>query len=239
MTEAEWLACRDARPMLAFLHTRKTFLTRAGRRKLRLFACACCRGIWHLVDDERSRHAVVVAEHHADGAASAQELYEADVAAGKAADAASGRSMPAKYHARMAACSAATRWITRKWGAVAAARETALAMQKAAGRGRPDAWMGSQVQAEERRWLAGLLRDVFGNPFRKVEVAPSWLAWNEGAVRKLAQAIYNDRRFGDLPVLADALEEAGCTDADVLGHCRVGGEHVLGCWVLDGLLDPE
>jgi hypothetical protein len=62
---------------------------------------------------------------------------------------------------------------------------------------------------------------------------PSWLAWNDGTVAKLAAAIYDERRFADLPILADALEDAGCADAAVLAHCRGGGEHVRGCWVVD------
>jgi hypothetical protein len=81
-----------------------------------------------------------------------------------------------------------------------------------------------------------LLRDVIGNPFRPLSLKPSWLQYNEGAVTKMGQAIYNQRRFGDLPVLADALEEAGCTDAAILEHCHQPGEHVRGCWVVDLIL---
>src|SRR5262249_60028660 len=79
-----------------------------------------------------------------------------------------------------------------------------------------------------------LLREIFGNPFRPTPALyPRWLAWNDGTVAKLAAAIYDGRRFADLPILADALEEAGCTDAAMLAHCRGGGEHVRGCWVVD------
>lgn len=60
--------------------------------------------------------------------------------------------------------------------------------------------------------------------------------WNDATVRKLARTIYETRRFQDMPILADALEEAGCTDADILHHCRQPGEHVGGCWVVDRLL---
>jgi hypothetical protein len=81
-----------------------------------------------------------------------------------------------------------------------------------------------------------LVRDLFGNPFRPIDVDPAWLTWRDGTVRRLAEVIYEDRRFADLPVLADALEEAGCTDAHILDHCRGGGEHVRGCWVVDALL---
>jgi hypothetical protein len=83
-----------------------------------------------------------------------------------------------------------------------------------------------------------LLRDIFGPlPFRPVAVDPSWLSWNAGTVGELARVIYEERRFADLPVLADALEEAGCTEEDILGHCRQQGQvHVRGCWVVDLLL---
>jgi hypothetical protein len=92
----------------------------------------------------------------------------------------------------------------------------------------------------ELKHQADLLRCIFGPlPFRPVVIDPSWLTWNGGTIPKLAEAIYDERRFGDLPILADALEEAGCTDADTLAHCRSGGEHVRGCWVVDLLLGRE
>ncbi len=88
----------------------------------------------------------------------------------------------------------------------------------------------------EQAEVAALYRDVVGNPFRPVVIAPAVLAWNEGTVRRLAQAIYDERAFDRLPLLADALEEAGCDDADVLAHCRGPRPHVRGCWVVDLLL---
>jgi hypothetical protein len=84
-----------------------------------------------------------------------------------------------------------------------------------------------------------LLRDIFGNPSRSVPVDPSWLAWNDRTVLKLAQAIYAEQAFDGLPILADALEEAGCVSSDLLAHCRSAGPHVRGCWVVDCLLGQE
>jgi hypothetical protein len=88
-----------------------------------------------------------------------------------------------------------------------------------------------------------VLRELFGNPFRPVTLEPAWLAWNGGTVPKLAQEIHDERRLPEgtldntgLAVLADALEEAGCKNADILDHCRTPGKHVLGCWVVDLLL---
>jgi hypothetical protein len=82
-----------------------------------------------------------------------------------------------------------------------------------------------------------LIRDLLGSPFRPTpETDPAWRKWNRGAVTKLAQSMYEERRFADLPILADALEEAGCTSADLLEHCRSEAVHARGCWVVDLLL---
>jgi hypothetical protein len=90
--------------------------------------------------------------------------------------------------------------------------------------------------AEIRQSLVVLCRCIFKNPFRPASLDPGWLAWNDGTVVKLARSIYEERAFDRLPILADALEEAGCTDADMLAHCRGPGPHVRGCWVVDTLL---
>jgi ATP-dependent Clp protease ATP-binding subunit ClpA len=74
---------------------------------------------------------------------------------------------------------------------------------------------------------------------REYAIDPSWLRWNDGTVVKIARVIDQERRWQELPILADALEEAGCTDQVILGHCRQPGEHSSGCWVIDLLLDKE
>lgn len=81
-----------------------------------------------------------------------------------------------------------------------------------------------------------ILRDVFGNPLRPVIINPASITSN---VRQLAELIYADRAFDRLPLLADALEEVGCDNADILAHCRGPGPHVRGCWVVDLLLGKE
>jgi hypothetical protein len=80
---------------------------------------------------------------------------------------------------------------------------------------------------------AKLLRDLLGNPFHSVSLDP---AWRTSAVLALARGMYESRDFGAMPMLADALEAAGCPDPDVLLHCRGPGPHVRGCWVVDVLL---
>ncbi len=77
------------------------------------------------------------------------------------------------------------------------------------------------------------MRDIFGNPIRPVVFDATWRTPSAVA---LAQAIYAERRFADMPILADALEEAGCTSADILDHCRQSSDHARGCWVVDLVL---
>jgi hypothetical protein len=93
--------------------------------------------------------------------------------------------------------------------------------------------------AEECAAQALLLRDIFDNAFRHRSLSPALLAWNNSTVVKLAQGIYDDRAFDRLPVLADAIEDAGYHDAYILNHCREPGNHVRGCWVVDLLLGKE
>jgi uncharacterized protein YjbI with pentapeptide repeats len=84
-----------------------------------------------------------------------------------------------------------------------------------------------------------VIRDIVGNPFQPCAVDPRWLAWNNGAVGGLARTIDAEADFSLLPVLADALEEAGCTERAILDHCRSGGEHFRGCWVVELLLTEQ
>jgi hypothetical protein len=217
MIEAEWLACTDWRKMLEFLRGK------ASDRKLRLFACACCRRIWHLLPHEENRELVAAVEDRPDGTFYDPDLNSAIVASsGRESECGEdGAYWAVKYLGRS----------YYKIGALDSAVAVALKVARRMGEG--------VISATELATQAGLLRDVFAHSFRPSPLDPSWLAWNGGTVPKLAQAIYDDRRFSDLPILADALEEAGCTDADILTHCRSEGPHVRGCWVVDLLLGKE
>jgi hypothetical protein len=93
-----------------------------------------------------------------------------------------------------------------------------------------------RITAVARVQVAGVVRDVLGNPFRVPVIDPTWLTWDNGTIANLARGIYDERDFERMPILGDALEEAGCTDEHLLGHCHAGGTHVRGCWVLDLLL---
>jgi hypothetical protein len=183
---------------------------RVSERNLRLLACACLRLIWTRLPDDRCRRAVEVMERCADGLAGRADL-QAALADAEAVEAAS--TGPARVAAR----------------AVVAAWSTAEHACSAAAQASPD-------PAAERRHQAELLRDLIGNPFRPAPVELAWLERNGGRAAQIARAIYDARRFADLPILADALEESGCHSEAILTHCRSGGEHALGCWVLDTLL---
>jgi hypothetical protein len=93
------------------------------------------------------------------------------------------------------------------------------------------------ARAREAAVQCDLLRCVVPSPFRASIVDAAWRAWEDGCVVKLARGIEEERAFERLPILADALEEAGCADEALLGHCRGPGPHALGCWVVDAVLD--
>ncbi len=227
MTEAEWLACKDPTPMLWYLRGK------ASQRKLRLFAVACCRSIEFA--DERSGQALSVAERFADGLATPAERR--DVHQSRRAYSLSPRNyeygpesesvtFAVHGHALVAARRAAE-WSRTDAGVtadyLAATPDDRL----------PDAERAHTL-ARERQ--SHLLRDIFGNPFRPVTFSPSW---RTSTVVALASQMYESRKFGAMPILADALQDAGCDSADVLDHCRGLGPHVRGCWVVDRVLGKE
>jgi hypothetical protein len=217
-----------------------------SERKRRLFACACCRQIEGLFGDERIVAAVEAAERYADGRLGESERQEAETAAREArkvlAAPGPGQDPTGLLLAGLLSTSrgvqlAATAAVellgrTPEW-----AVETAVVAATEAGVELGDAsWPSAALGAEAR---IALLREIFGHRFRPIAIAPGWLSWNDGTVRRLAEAIYEERRFHDLPIVADALEEAGCADVALLNHLRGPGPHVPGCWALDALLQKE
>lgn len=92
------------------------------------------------------------------------------------------------------------------------------------------------IGRDYRRGLGLIIHEIYGNPFRSVVVEASWLTTD---ARLLAGGIYTDRAFDRMPILADALQDAGCDNDDILNHCRGPGPHVRGCWVIDLVLGKE
>ena len=187
--------------------------SRASDRKLRLFAVGGCRRIWPSITDPRSRLAVETSERFVGGSATAVELRAAQIAADAAADEAQGGG---EVDAADAAADVGTDF-----------RACAIA---AADADYPNRQAEYLVQA-------GMLRDIFGPlPSHPVPVDPAWLT---STVVALARQVYESGDFTPMPVLADALQDAGCEREDILSHCRSDGRHVRGCWVVDLLLGKE
>jgi hypothetical protein len=220
----------------AGLAGRLAYLRAQGRdRKLALFACGCCRRVWHLLADGRSRAAVEALEKYADGLASDAELGQAAAAAGDANHTSVGKGPPAASHAALAVCRALAG--DAKGAAGWAVYAVAAAATAGHEYGTP-AWSAAYkaVYKAEQQAQKALLNEVTGDPFRQ---AASDSAWLTPAAVKLARSIHVEQSFDRLPALADALEEAGCTDAEVLSHLRGPGPHVRGCWAVDLLLGRD
>jgi len=226
MTEVEWLACADPAAMLRFVEST------ASKRKLRLFACICGRSIWNCFADERSKHAIVVAEQFADGQATHEGLAAAHRAAVAAHD---DPTVPhhmvegAAIAAAFAVCQICAEETPERVYFTAAV----VLDPFAASEGLRDI---AAAHAPFYRKQADFLRDLLGNPFRTVTVDPAWLT---PTVVSLATTIYDERAFDRLPILADAMEDAGCTNSDLLNHCRQPAEHARGCWAVDLLLGKQ
>ena len=255
MTETEWLATTDPQLMLDHLGDL------ASRRKLQLFSCACCRRLYGLFPNAVIRRLVETAERDADELAEPEELRRADESASSWLVSRLGR-MAASQSTRNRAVvntgseiravrTARSLIESRPRTVIRLARETADGAAKSVFFATNDrdavrharavdtiyvarvTWRAARAAvAAETAAQASLLRDIFGNPFRPADAEP----WPRPDVSYLAEIIYDRRAFDRLPELVEALEDAGCTDAGLLGHLRGPGPHVRGCWALDLIL---
>ncbi len=253
MNEAEWLICKDPRRMLAHLRRK------AGARKLRLFAVACCRRLGPLLETEAHRLTLEQAERLADGVAGLSDSPSAYSGAGApgmdlAVSEACTWSLhrPMSLEEKIAVIEAwhetpSDQWYPPATVSAPTAEDQRLAAHRAAVEGSVSAARAAAGSAgkrgnllkfgrtygAERRAQAHLLREIMGNPYRRATIDPAWLTPH---VVSLAQGAYLERAFDRMPILGDALEEAGCLDVAILTHCRESVEHVRGCWVVDVLL---
>ena len=215
MTEENWQHSIRPSEMLLFLRPNAT------ERKVLLFNCACSRRVWSYLDSA-DREAVIEAEAGIDDPAAIQELQRRLEPERKAALTLAGLG-DFPVDEEMAELLRNQTELRLKLDGDCGYLIGSLAFAAAR--------LGNQEVEEKKQ--SELVRCVFGNPFRLVICNPDSLT---PAVCQLAEAIYADRAFERLPILADALEEAGCTVAAILEHCRGPGPHVRGCWVVDLLL---
>jgi len=209
--------------MLIFLQSKAT------DRKLRLFAVGCCQSVRDYLWTQFSDQAIQLAERYADQLVKVEELETVQSRIVSSLELYGDEPI---YDASYWAC-----WKDAEEAAATCAWYARNNSTRQVEWGGPDGeGRCSEVAAKEDSKQANLLREVFGNPFCPSCVDPFWLS---STVTALAQAIYEDRAFDRLPILADALEDAGCTDAGILTHCRGSGPHVRGCWVVDLLLGKE
>jgi hypothetical protein len=236
VTDVEWQAALDPFPMLRYLPGGKC------RRKRLLLVCAAWHQVRDLLPEERSR----IGLDSLDGMAEKGGGIEPDEVAWTA------MQIEEPVWPRVWEESGNFR---PEWDAgTAALAATILVCAAALDLG--DAYLAAEAEAERATdkvgregaaalsgWtqqlalLSACVRDIFGNPFKPSRPLPSHvLTWSDGLVPRIAQVIYDERAFDRLPILADALEDAGCHDSDILAHCRGAAPHVRGCWVVDALL---
>jgi hypothetical protein len=234
MSAEKWMTA-DLREMLALA------AGRVSPRKLDLFNLWCCRALRPYLTDARSRAAVRFAEDQIDrGWPDTAEAEEVRAGAKRALDDASrwarSANRPAELRNRRVYVNAAL--VAQQTvahdkpnrGALPNAQFTAYALAWANGDRTSD---GDNLRDGRFRMLETIFRDLVGNPFQPI---PFNARWRTVDVLGLARAIDEDGAFDHLPILADALMDAGCWDDEIIGHCRGRGPHARGCWLIDLVL---
>lgn len=215
---ADWLTAQHPSTMCKMLRPLDYgHALRFPARKWQLFSLACVRRISGVFRDSRTLALLDASEQFIEGTIPAEELPRQRREANSPEN--PDRGDDERAQSGYNALHSVTRGDAQ--GAMHAASEARYAAEN------PHAESLAQ---------AALVREVFGNPYRLTPPDPAWLDWNSGTVVLLARGIYEDRAFDRMPILADALEDAGCANTDILEHCRGAHEHVRGCWVLDLLL---
>jgi hypothetical protein len=211
MTEAEWLASDDVWAMVRDVAPRTT------DRKFRLFGVACCRLLGRVPANPEFIEALEAAEEFVDRKANKAALRRARQAV---------RSVrPQSWGGRKSA---------ECWAALRLAELAATEKMSWTVLGELDEFVTRDLIPEKSRPPGpALARCLFGNLYGAPKLGVGEKSSN---VLELARAVYDDRAFERLPILADALEESGCVDAGILAHCREDSVHARGCWVLDLIL---
>jgi hypothetical protein len=250
LTQEQWLTSTDPAEMLRHLRRQRNGRLRYDQpvwfanykknlapRKMRLFLLACCARLQQGDADPTLAQLLRVAGEHVESAPPRrvdQDVLHPFVETWGAALSERAGVVLAALRASLGRAAALVRLHLGRVARVATPdRHARMAAEKAA--------METEARAQ-----CELLRDIFGNPWCAAAVSPSWRSWNDGVVVRLAQAAYDQRCTPAgtldnerLAVLADALEEAGCDNVDLLDHLRGLGPHVRGCWAIDLLLGKE
>jgi hypothetical protein len=213
-----------------------------NHRLLYLMAAAVFRSMQRLVPQRRWRKLLESVEAYADGEVTFDQLKDAHKA---------GAVDTFKLPAANAAAAHCTHLLLDDYkvdeGADFVSDAAGYLGAVAAGVLKADAGLGAaqaiwkepafrEAKRTHERVMCGLIRDIFGNPYRTVKTDTGWFTQTATA---LAHGIYADKAFDRMPILADALQDAGCDSADILDHCRGPGPHVRGCWVVDLVLGKE
>ena len=220
VTDKQWLACKQPKRMLDLLSALFGNVQQRGkkkRRKLALFGVACCRHIPGLCNEKSSSIAIDISERYAERKAKIDDVRNAVRKTGPP------RGDYSHYDR-----AALDRYLAEHAVLCNAAFNPVLVSEYAL--------KASLDRAGERAHQCALLRDIFGNPFRPERLDPRWLT---STVLDLARTIYDERAYERMPILADALMDAGCDSEEVINHCRGPGPHVRGCWVVDLLTGRE
>ncbi len=243
--EKEWLTGDDPGQLLDMvIQPHYPRVREFTERKFRLWSCACGRLVWERMTFATAacREVVELAERYADG-----EIPVTPLEAGSRRLEGALESVPDQEARARADCCAAEVALSAVW------TDSDLAFRSRRGPGAVYflAWdveyysAGGKELGEDAMWefkerteraLSGLLRDIFGNPFRPVAFSPTW---RTGTAVALAKHMYESHDFSAMPILADALQDTGCDSEDILNHCRGPGPHVRGCWVVDLVLGKE
>jgi hypothetical protein len=223
MTESEWLNERASAQTLLDQVVPQRSESPQQRRKLRLIACGSCRLIWEGLVDPRLRRAVEVAEFVADGLGSVAMLDKV-----RAEAAAAVQALPTRDHLYLGTAAGFVRHCLETDARIGASNSLTSLL--------PLIGSFSEHSPDTLDIQCRLVRDLFGNPFHAVALLPEW---RTSAVISLTQSMYVSRDFSSMPMLSDALQDAGCDIAEILDHCRSPGPHVRGCWVVDRLLGKD
>jgi hypothetical protein len=223
MTEAEWLACEGPSRMLSVLARHKI-----SERKLRLFGVAVCNFNRDVFLDARIQRAIDIAESYADGRADESERGEAETGVLDVWE----NQLDEIHPDGGFSCDPVLALISKMPYTTDDAAKCAERIASMTEYAHSSSFDGIEGELQYEHCV--LLCDIFGNPFRSITFAP---AWRTTDVMLLARGIYDEKAFDRMPILADALQDAGCDNDDILNHCRNGSVHVRGCWVVDLVLE--